>query len=59
MSFTRDTLAHLWGKITGLFDTVNNDISTLDDKKVDKVDGMSLIKDTEIERLSKVDNYDD
>lgn len=29
------------------------------DKKVDKVDGKSLISDTEIERLSKVFNYDD
>ena len=28
-------------------------------KKVDKVEGKSLISDTEIERLSKVDNYDD
>ena len=59
MSFTKDKLAHLWGKITGLFDTINDEISTLNDKKVDKVDGMSLIKDTEIERLSKVDNYND
>lgn len=28
-------------------------------KKVDKVDGYSLVSDTEIERLASVDNYDD
>ena len=28
-------------------------------KKVDKAEGYSLVSDTEIERLSKVDNYDD
>jgi hypothetical protein len=28
-------------------------------KKVDKVTGFSLVSDTEIERLSKVHNYDD
>lgn len=36
-----------------------NDISALDTNKVDKVDGKSLISDTEITRLAKVDNYDD
>jgi len=33
--------------------------TVLDNKKVDKVDGKSLIADTEIERLALVDNYDD
>lgn len=36
-----------------------NDISALDTNKVDKVDGKSLISDTEIARLAKVTNYDD
>ena len=44
--------------------TVSNQIGLKADKtdldeKVDKVEGKSLIDDEEIERLSKVDNYDD
>lgn len=35
------------------------DVNAALDKKVDKVDGKSLIDDTEIARLAKVDNYDD
>ena len=35
------------------------DISDLESGKVDKVDGKSLISDTEIERLAGVKNYDD
>ena len=35
------------------------DISALNTNKVDKVEGKSLISDTEIERLANVDNYDD
>lgn len=59
MSFTKDTLAHLWGKVTGLIDTVNDNIKDLNNKKVDTMEGYSLISDTEIERLSTVTNYDD
>ena len=59
MSFTKDKLAHLWGKITGLMDIVNDDIKDLNNNKVTIEPGKSLISDTEIERLSKVDNYDD
>lgn len=36
-----------------------SNISALDTNKVNKVDGKSLISDTEIARLAKVDNYDD
>lgn len=36
-----------------------DEVQDLLQKKVDKVEGKSLISDTEIERLSKVDNYDD
>ena len=35
------------------------DISTLESGKVDKVEGKSLISDSEITRLASVDNYDD
>lgn len=35
------------------------DISDLESGKVDKVDGKSLISDSEITRLASVDNYDD
>lgn len=35
------------------------DVNAALDKKVDKVDGKSLIDDAEIARLAKVDNYDD
>ena len=39
--------------------SVKADISALQTRKVDKVDGMSLIEDTEKERLATVVNYDD
>lgn len=39
--------------------SVKADISALQTGKVDKVDGMSLIEDTEKERLATVVNYDD
>ena len=39
--------------------TNTNDISTLNTNKVDKVEGKSLISDSEITRLASVDNYDD
>jgi hypothetical protein len=45
-----DELAH--ADIRGL-------ITALDNAKVDKEDGKSLISDTEISRLANVDNYDD
>ena len=52
--------------ITDLTQTVQNDykevnghITDLYNKKVDKVEGKSLIEDTEIERLKTLKNYDD
>ena len=48
----------VWGDITG--DIANQkDLKTKLDTKVDKVDGKSLILDTEIERLGTLKNYDD
>ena len=38
---------------------IKNNISALQTGKVDKVSGKSLVDDTEIARLAKVDNYDD
>lgn len=38
---------------------IKEEVDTLLNAKVDKVEGYSLISDTEIERLSTVDNYDD
>jgi len=38
---------------------ISNAVQTALDTKVDKVDGKSLISDTEITRLANVDNYDD
>lgn len=40
-------------------DTALAELQALVAKKVDQVEGYSLVSDTEIERLSKVDNYDD
>lgn len=40
-----------WDMIVDVIDNI--------DKKVDKVEGKSLVDNTEIERLSNVDNYDD
>ena len=46
--------------ITNYDDTqVKQDKKDLQDNKVDKVTGKSLISDTEISRLANVDNYDD
>ena len=62
---------YIWVKETQTFEKIGNtdvDLSgyytkdesnTLLDTKVDKIEGYSLISDTEIERLSTVDNYDD
>ena len=47
-----------WGNIQGDI-TTQSDLQAELNKKVDKVEGKSLIADTEIERLSNVDNYDD
>ena len=47
-----------WGNIQGDLST-QTDLQELVSTKVDKVDGKSLISDTEIERLSSVNNYDD
>ncbi len=51
---------------TDLGDFTNNagyaktaDVNTELDKKVNKVEGYSLVSDTEIARLAEVDNYDD
>lgn len=48
-------------KTLKISDEPNDQYATKDDiaKKVDKVDGMSLIEDTEKERLATVVNYDD
>ena len=52
------TLADLG--ITNYNDTqVKTDIADLQNNKVDKVTGKSLVDDTEIARLALVDNYDD
>lgn len=40
------------------WDLITNTLNNLD-KKVDKVEGKSLIANSEIERLANVDNYDD
>lgn len=47
-----------WGNIQGDLST-QTDLQELVSTKVDKVDGKSLVSDTEIERLSSVNNYDD
>ena len=48
----------VWGDITG--DIANQkDLKTKLDTKVDKVNGKSLVLDTEIERLGTLKNYDD
>lgn len=47
-----------WGNIEGDISS-QTDLQNLFDTKVDKVEGKSLISDTEIERLSNVTNYDD
>lgn len=62
---------YIWLKDTQTFEKIGNtdiDLSgyytkdesnALLDTKVDKIEGYSLVSDTEIERLSTVDNYDD
>ncbi len=62
---------YIWVKDTQTFEKIGNtdvDLSgyytkdesnTLLDTKVDKIEGYSLVSDTEIERLSTVDNYND
>ena len=55
-TFTKETLAYFWSKITGLVNTTKTD---LDNRKVEKEEGKSLISDTEIERLGTLYNYDD
>lgn len=62
---------YIWIEATQSFEKIGNtdiDLSnyytkeesnTLFDTKVDKIEGYSLVADTEIERLSTVNNYDD
>lgn len=47
-----------WGNITGTI-TDQLDLQTELNKRVDKVEGKSLIEDAEIERLKTLKNYDD
>ena len=47
-----------WGNITGDIST-QEDLQNLLNTKVDKEEGKSLVDNTEIERLSKINNYDD
>ena len=47
-----------WGNIQGTL-SEQTDLQTALNNKVDKVEGKSLIADTEIARLADVDNYDD
>lgn len=47
-----------WGNIQGDLST-QTDLQELVETKVDKVEGKSLVDNTEIERLSSVVNYDD
>ena len=39
--------------------TIEGNITSLQNGKVDKIEGYSLVSDTEIARLAEVDNYDD
>ena len=62
---------YIWIEATQSFERIGNtdidlsnyytkeELNTLFDTKVDKVEGYSLVADTEIERLSTVNNYDD
>lgn len=64
----QDALVELTTKVTGMYtneqiDTAitnaKTELTTEIGKKVDKVEGYSLVSDTEIARLASVDNYDD
>ena len=50
---------HVAADITDFESAVTNTVAPELAKKVDKVDGYSLVSDTEIARLANVDNYDD
>lgn len=39
--------------------TIEDNVTSLQNGKVDKIEGYSLVSDTEIARLAEVDNYDD
>lgn len=64
----QDALTKLTTKVNGMYtneqintaiNTAKTDLTTEINKKVDKVEGYSLVADTEIERLAGVHNYDD
>ena len=47
------------GRTTETVKANADDIKNLQDNKVDKIEGKSLISDIEIQRLAGIDNYDD